>query len=155
MLFQSFRKLHLCSPSTCYNFVCFEAAPHDHDSIIEWSLGFLNELLSSPSQDNGSWLGLNKEEDTLGHSSKRLNLSAPICLSSNLPHVPKTSGVTLLTVVCKVAPVALVILLISSCGTLPAQKIPRSANHWVARSPMGNLERTILAPTSWIFCSFS
>lgn len=155
MLFQPLGKFHLCSSSTCYNFVCFEAAAYDHDGIIEWSLSFFDELLSSTSQDNSSWFGLYKEWDTLGHSSKRLNLSAPICLSSNLPQVPKTSGVTLLTVVCKVAPVALVILLISSCGTLPAQKIPLSANHCVARSPMGSLDRTILAPTSWIFCSFS
>jgi len=155
MFFQSFRKLHLCSTSTCNNFVCFETASHDHNSIIEWPLSFLDKLLSSTSQNNRSWLGLHRQYDTLGQSSKRLNLSAPICLSSNLPQVPKTSGVTLFTVVCKTAPVALVILLMSSCGTLPAQKIPRSANHWVARSPMGSLERTILAPTSWIFCSFS
>ena len=38
-------------------------------------------------------------------------------------------------------------LLISSFVTLPAQNIPLSANHWVARSPMGSFDRTILAPT--------
>eukprot|EP00919_Chromeraceae_sp_WS-2016_P013846 GHVR01032592.1.p1 GENE.GHVR01032592.1~~GHVR01032592.1.p1 ORF type:complete len:120 (-),score=3.78 GHVR01032592.1:764-1123(-) len=91
----------------------------------------------------------------LGHSSKRLYLSAPICFYSNFPHVPKTSEVTLLTVVCKRAPVALATRFISSLVTLPAQKIPLSANHWVAKSPIGSFDRTISAPTLWIFLSFS
>lgn len=90
-----------------------------------------------------------------GHSSNKLYLSAPICFSSNFPQVPKTSGVMLLTVVWRVAPVAFETLLMSSFVTRPAQKIPRSANHWVARSPTGNFERTMLAPTSCIFCNFS
>lgn len=90
-----------------------------------------------------------------GHSSKRLYLSAPICFYWKLPQVPKTSELTLLTVVWRRAPVALATLFISSSGTLPAQKIPRSANHWVAKSPTGNLERTISAPVSLIFCNFS
>ena len=65
----------------------------------------------------------------LGQSSKRLYLSAPICFYSNLSQVPSTSGLMLLTVVCRVAPVAFATRLISSLETLPAQKMPRSANH--------------------------
>lgn len=92
---------------------------------------------------------------TWGHSSNRLYLSAPICFSWKLPQVPKTSEVTLFTVVWSWAPVALATLFISSSGTLPAQKIPLSANHWVAKSPIGSFDKTISAPVSLIFCSFS
>jgi len=39
--------------------------------------------------------------------------------------------------------------------TLPAQKISRSAKYWVAKSPMANLDRTILAPDSTHLSSLS
>jgi len=92
---------------------------------------------------------------TWGHYSNKLYLSAPICFYWKLPHVPNTSEATLLTVVWSRAPVALATLFISSSGTLPAQKTPLSANHWVARSPIGSLDKTISAPVSLIFCNFS
>jgi hypothetical protein len=51
--------------------------------------------------------------------------------------------------------VALATLSRSSEATRPAQKSWRSAKYWVARSPMGSLERMILAPDSTHFSSFS
>lgn len=90
-----------------------------------------------------------------GQSSNKLYLSAPICFYWKLPHVPKTSDVTLFTVVWSWAPVALATLFISSSGTLPAQNTPLSANHCVAKSPIGSFDKTISAPVSLIFCNFS
>jgi hypothetical protein len=86
-----------------------------------------------------------------GQFSNKLYLYAPICFSSKFSHVPSTSGVMLLTVVWRTAPVAFETLLMSSLDTLPAQKIPLSANHCVARSPIGNLDKTMSAPTYFIF----
>ena len=151
VLLQLLGQLHLGGASSGHHLVGLEAPPHDHNSVVEGPLGLLDELLGSSPQDDSGRLGLPQPISTLGHSSKRLYLSAPICFSWNFPQVPSTSAATLLTVVWRTAPVDLATLLMSSLVTLPAQKMPRSANHWVARSPMGSFDRTILAPTSWIF----
>ena len=155
MFFESLGEFHLDGTSSSNYFVSLETSSDDHDSIVKRSFGFLDKLFSSSSQNDSGWFSLNKDGSTLGQSSNKLYLSAPICFSWNDPQVPNTSGATLFTVVCKTAPVDLATLLISSLGTLPAQKIPLSANHWVAKSPMGSLERTIWAPTSSIFFSLS
>jgi len=89
------------------------------------------------------------------HSVNMLNLSVPSWISSNLPQVPRTSSVRPNTVVCKIAPVALPTLYKSSFWTLPAQKMSLSAKYWVARSPIGMLESTILAPELTILSNFS
>ena len=81
---------------------------------------------------------------------KKLNLSFPSCFSSNLPQKPKTLSVIPLVVVWITAPVALQTLSRSSYGTRPAQKIFLSAKYWVAKSPMGSLERITFAPVSMI-----
>ena len=84
------------------------------------------------------------------HWVKKLNLSFPSCFSSNLPQFPKTLSVIPLVVVWITAPVALQTLSRSSYGTRPAQKIFLSAKYWVAKSPMGSLERITFAPVSMI-----
>jgi len=86
-----------------------------------------------------------------GHSVKTLNLSAPICFSSKSPTYPRTSSVIPLHVVWIFPPTAFYVLIRSSLATLPAQKISLSAKYWVARSPIGSLDNTILAPVSTIF----
>jgi hypothetical protein len=45
-------------------------------------------------------------------------------------------------VLCTLPPTACTTLLRSADATLPAQNIPRSANHCVARSPIGSLLKT-------------
>jgi len=90
-----------------------------------------------------------------GQSLKILYLSAPIYISSNLAQVPKDSFFKLLTVVYIIAPVAFATLLTSSYVTLPAQNNPLSAKYYVARSPIGNLDKTILAPESTMIYNFS
>jgi hypothetical protein len=85
----------------------------------------------------------------------KLYLSAPIYTSSNLPHVPKEALSRPLTVVYTTPPVADASLVRSSVGTLPAQKIFLSAKYWVAKSPIGSLENTQLAPDYTILSSFS
>lgn len=64
-----------------------------------------------------------------GHCWKRLNLSAPICFSSNKPQVPKAFSEISLQVCNKLAPVAFETLSISSAGTLPAQNRFLSAKY--------------------------
>mmetsp|Transcript_6320 Transcript_6320/g.27836 ORF Transcript_6320/g.27836 Transcript_6320/m.27836 type:complete len:273 (+) Transcript_6320:807-1625(+) len=90
-----------------------------------------------------------------GHPRNRLKRSLPTCLSSNTSHVPSCSGVTSFTVVCTLAPVALVTRSKSSSVTRPAQKTPRSAKYCVARSPMASRERMIFAPDATHFSSLS
>ena len=127
-------------------------SPHDHDGVVQRPFGLRDELFGSSSQDDGGALALLCNDstlnitilyNTLGQLTKRLYLSAPNWISLNSPQVPKTSGVSPLTVLWITAPVALATLVISSYGTLPAQKRPLSAKYWVARSPIGSLERTI------------
>ena len=67
-----------------------------------------------------------------------LKRSAPICFSSNKPHVPKHFSFMSLHVCKRRAPVALETLSKSSEATRPAQKTFLSAKYCVARSPMGN-----------------
>jgi len=86
----------------------------------------------------------------LEHSVNMLYLSFPSYFSSNFPHLPKTLSVMPLVVVWIAAPVALQTLSKSSWVTRPAQKISLSAKYWVAKSPIGSLERIILAPEAII-----
>jgi len=64
-----------------------------------------------------------------GQFWKRLNLSAPICFSSNIPQVPNAFSDISLQVCNKLAPVAFETLSISSAGTLPAQNKFLSAKY--------------------------
>lgn len=86
---------------------------------------------------------------------KKFHLSEPICFSSNLSHVPRIALVRPLHVVCITALDALASLCKSSNLTLPAQNIPLSAKYCVAKSPIGNLDRTILQPRLAILSNFS
>lgn len=88
------------------------------------------------------------------HSLKILYLSFPICTSSKTPQVPKTSSFKLNKDVWTRAPVALAVLFKSASSTLPAQKISWSAKNCVAISPIGNFDKTILAPQSLIRFNF-
>jgi len=93
--------------------------------------------------------------EALEHSVKRLKRSSPTCFSSNEPQVPMTSGVKPFTDVWMVAPVALQTRTMSPTSTLPAQNRPLSAKYCVARSPMGSLESTTLAPLAMHLSSLS
>lgn len=86
-----------------------------------------------------------------GHSVKILKRSAPICFSSKSPTLPKQSEVIPLHVVWIFPPVAFYVLIRSSLVTLPAQKMSLSAKYYVARSPIGSLDKIIVAPVSTIF----
>mmetsp|Transcript_26149 Transcript_26149/g.64967 ORF Transcript_26149/g.64967 Transcript_26149/m.64967 type:complete len:213 (+) Transcript_26149:880-1518(+) len=90
-----------------------------------------------------------------GHSLKRLYRSDPIWISSNSPHVPRTSGVRLCTVVWTAAPVARCVRRTSCSSTRPAQNTSRSAKYCVARSPIGSRLNTTLAPLLTMHSSFS
>lgn len=81
-----------------------------------------------------------------GQSEKRLKRSEPIWRSSNRPQVPKWEGWMSEQVDWMEAPVAWQTRSRSSDVTRPAQKMSRSAKYWVAKSPMGSLDRTTLAP---------
>ena len=72
-----------------------------------------------------------------------------------LKDLPKCSGLMSLTEVWIAPPTALTVRAKSSAGTRPAQKMSRSAKYWVAKSPIGSLERTTLAPVWTIFSNFS
>jgi len=91
----------------------------------------------------------------LGHPVKKLYLSPPTCFSSNLSQRPRTFGERSDSEVWIIAPVALETRSTSSLGPRPAQNILRSAKYWVAKSPMGNLDKTIWAPLLTIFSNLS
>ncbi|SGY78714.1 BQ5605_C008g04922 [Microbotryum silenes-dioicae] len=82
----------------------------------------------------------------LTQPSKRLNLSPPICFSSNLSHVPRCSGRISEHVDWIEPPTAETTRFKSSTATRPAQKMSRSAKNCVARSPIGKRERITWAP---------
>jgi len=86
---------------------------------------------------------------------KKFHLSEPICFSSNFSQVPNISLVKPLHVVCMTALDALANLCKSSNFTLPAQNMPLSANYCVAKSPIGNLLKTILQPKLAMLSNFS
>mmetsp|Transcript_1370 Transcript_1370/g.4191 ORF Transcript_1370/g.4191 Transcript_1370/m.4191 type:complete len:216 (+) Transcript_1370:453-1100(+) len=91
-----------------------------------------------------------------GQPVKTLKRSPPTCFSSNEAHVPQTPGRAMSsTDVWTTPPVALETRRMSSSGTRPAQNRPRSAKYCVAKSPMGSLERTTLAPEATQRSSFS
>ena len=52
-------------------------------------------------------------------------------------------------------PQAFMVRLRSMSGTRPAQNMFLSAKNWVATSPMGNFDKTIVAPDEWMASSFS
>lgn len=72
VVLQSLRQLHLRRAAAGHNGVGLEAAPHDHDGVVQRPLRLLDELLSASSQDDGGGFGLGKKGSTFGHSSKRL-----------------------------------------------------------------------------------
>mmetsp|Transcript_15394 Transcript_15394/g.50577 ORF Transcript_15394/g.50577 Transcript_15394/m.50577 type:complete len:214 (+) Transcript_15394:290-931(+) len=90
-----------------------------------------------------------------GQPVKMLKRSFPTWRSSKRPHVPSTPGTRLFTVVWSCAPVALSTRCMSPSSTRPAQKMPRSAKNCVPRSPIARRERTMSAPLSTHFWSFS
>lgn len=90
----------------------------------------------------------------LGHYENILNLSLPIYFSSNNPQWPKYSGLISETVDSMRPPVANMTLFISSWSTLPAANTLWSAKKAVAKSPIGNLDNTTLAPESMISYNF-
>mmetsp|Transcript_46881 Transcript_46881/g.95516 ORF Transcript_46881/g.95516 Transcript_46881/m.95516 type:complete len:301 (-) Transcript_46881:957-1859(-) len=81
-----------------------------------------------------------------GQPVNRLYRSAPTCFSSNSAHSPRTSGFRPCTVVCTRPRVARATRCRSWSLTRPAQNRSRSAKYWVAKSPMGFLDRMIWAP---------
>mmetsp|Transcript_20316 Transcript_20316/g.19254 ORF Transcript_20316/g.19254 Transcript_20316/m.19254 type:complete len:209 (-) Transcript_20316:781-1407(-) len=89
------------------------------------------------------------------HSVNKLYLSEPSWTSSKTPQVPRISSVSPFTVVWMTPVVDFATLFKSSWGTLPAQKRPLSAKYWVAKSPMGSLERIIWAPDLTILSNLS
>jgi hypothetical protein len=114
ILFESLRKFHLCCSSTCYDLICLKASSNDHYCIIQRSFSLFDELLSPTPQNYRCWFSLwFNSNSTFGHYSKRLYLSAPICFYWKLPQEPKTSDVTLFTVVWRRAPVDFATLVIS------------------------------------------
>ena len=100
----------------------------------------------------------------IGFTSKRMkkklervdNLSFPIWISSKLSHCPRASGEDRLVVTEWMRPPhAFWVRFRSSSVTLPAQNMSLSANHWVATSPIGRRDSTILAPLASQAASFS
>ena len=83
-----------------------------------------------------------------------MNLSFPNCFSSNNFQVPNYFSSKEFTFVCIIPPVALPTLLRSSSGTLPAENNPLSAKYWVAKSPIGNFDKTTWAPDLIILSKF-
>mmetsp|Transcript_2044 Transcript_2044/g.4083 ORF Transcript_2044/g.4083 Transcript_2044/m.4083 type:complete len:263 (+) Transcript_2044:363-1151(+) len=94
-------------------------------------------------------------EDLTGGSWKRFQRSIPIWISSNFLQLPQYSGLRPLHVVWMIALTDLARRLRSSSLTRPAQNILRSANYWVARSPIGSLDSTICTPKLAMLSSFS
>jgi len=111
----------------------------------------LRDLSASAINCSAPPLRTKVQDIAFGHSVKTLKRSAPICLSSKFPTNPRTSEVIPLHVVWIFPPTAFYVRIRSSFTTLPAQKISLSAKYWVARSPIGSLDKTILAPVSTIF----
>mmetsp|Transcript_1085 Transcript_1085/g.2310 ORF Transcript_1085/g.2310 Transcript_1085/m.2310 type:complete len:268 (-) Transcript_1085:540-1343(-) len=90
-----------------------------------------------------------------GQPVNKLNRSSPTCFSSKSPHVPNTPSNMPFVLVWTVAPVAIATRLMSPSSTRPAQNRPRSAKYCVARSPIGSLLRTMLAPHATQLSSLS
>mmetsp|Transcript_17196 Transcript_17196/g.30845 ORF Transcript_17196/g.30845 Transcript_17196/m.30845 type:complete len:254 (+) Transcript_17196:451-1212(+) len=90
-----------------------------------------------------------------GQPVNTLNLSLPTWRSSKDPQLPSTLSFRSPREVWMTPPVALATRSRSFASTRPAQKISRSAKYWVARSPMGSFERTILAPEATMASSLS